>query len=48
MVRPTAAWCGIPFGDDTSQYKARLVCTIGGTTPSFTFNEAKAFVWTPE
>ena len=38
---------GIPFADDTSNFKMRLECTIGGTTPSFTFNECKVFCWTP-
>ena len=39
---------GIPFGDDTTSYKMRLVCTIGGTNPSITFNEIKVQCWTPE
>jgi len=38
---------GIPFGDDTGNYKVRVEHTIGGTNPSFTFNECKFFCWTP-
>ena len=32
---------GLPFADDTANYKMRLVFTIAGTNPSFTFNEVK-------
>jgi hypothetical protein len=39
---------GIPFGDDTSTYKMRLVCTIGGTNPSVTFDQIKVACWTEE
>lgn len=33
----------VPFGDDTTNFRMRLECTIGGTNPSFTFNEARLF-----